>query len=145
NETNNNQTNTTTAQGRPDLTPTTITTPTNPYTGLTYPINVTIANVGDATAGTFTVELFDGANSLGTKNITNLGIGSTTILTWNWIPLTVRTHTLPAIIDTLNTQYEINETNNEINQPLTAINAPDIVPSNLQIPTPNYLNITYPI
>jgi len=123
NEINNELSQNVTAIGRPDLTPTQIEVPENPYTGITYPINVTILNQGDATAQNIQVELFDGANSLGTQNITNLGIGATHILTWDWTPLfgTVGLHTLQAIVDPLNTINEHNETNNQKTNTTTLI------------------------
>ncbi|MGI6483828.1 MAG: CARDB domain-containing protein [Methanobacterium sp.] len=107
----------TTVTTAPDLTPTTITTPTEPiYTGLPYTIKTTIANIGDAAAQNILVRLYDNNNLIGTQTITNLTIGATTTLNFDWTPTfgTTGLHTLQTIIDPLNTINEHNETNNDI-------------------------------
>ncbi len=147
NEANNNITGTVTATGRPDLNATSITINGTIYTNVTYPVNVTVKNNGDANSGQFTVELFDGLTSLGTKTVTGLAINANTTLTWNWTPAfgTTGLHNLMAVIDTLNQQYEINETNNNITLAVTAIGRPDLVSSNITTNGTIYTGITYPV
>jgi len=147
NEDNNNLTNDFNVNGRPDLVPSNLTTNATIYTGISYPVNVTIKNEGDANAGNFNVELFDGETSLGTRNITSLGIGASTILSWNWTPAfgATGTHTLKIVTDTTDQQYEFNELNNNLTSNYTVNGRADLVPSNLSTNSTLYTGIMYPV
>nr|WP_319374733.1 CARDB domain-containing protein [uncultured Methanobacterium sp.] len=144
-ETNNQITKTTTATGRPDLVSTKVEVPPAPYTFISYPVYVTVANIGDAASTAFNVELFDGTSSLGTQNVSNLAIGGTTLLTWNWIPQTVGLHTLQAVVDSLNQQYEINETNNNRTNTTTTTGRADLIPTTITTNSTIYTGLPYTV
>src|SRR5690606_6910552 len=108
-------------------------------------VNVTINNQGNADAGTFTVELLDGTTSLGTQNITNLPTGTNTTLNWTWTPTTTGTHTLKAVADNDNVITESNESNNEITRDFSVNGVPDLVSSNLSLPSNPIVCNTYPV
>ena len=120
---NNNQitqdTTVTTPPLLPDLTITNIQTPSNPVTGQTYPITITITNNGGTDAGTFTIKTYDGNNNMGKQTINGLASGTSTTITYNWNPTTTGTHTINAIADYYNTITETNENNNQLTQQIT--------------------------
>jgi len=103
----------------PDLTVSNLQIPTNPTTGQTYPITVTVSNLGQTDAGTFSNKLYDGTTQIGEIILNSLKAGTNTPITFNWIPTTSGTHTLKIITDANNQITETNENNNQITQDTT--------------------------
>ncbi|MDI6645220.1 MAG: CARDB domain-containing protein, partial [Methanobacteriaceae archaeon] len=90
----------------------------------------------------------DGSASIGIITVEEgLAIGHSTTLTWDW-PITFGAtgeHYLHLIVDTLDQQYESNETNNVLNQTISVIGRPDLVPSNLTTSGTIYTGLTYQV
>ena len=114
NETNNlspvNQV--TVTLNRPDLTVTSLQTPTSAKIGTTYPITVTVTNSGSGDAGSFLVYLYDGSRRVGSMTVSSLQAGQSTTLTLNWVPTTAGTRNLRIRVDATNLITESNENNN---------------------------------
>jgi len=129
----------------PDLTVSNLQIPTNPTIGQTYPITVTVSNLGQTDAGTFSNKLYDGTTQIGEIILNSLTAGTNTPITFNWIPTTSGTHTLKIITDANNQITETNENNNQITQDTTVTTPPDLTISNIQTPSNPVTGQTYPI
>ena len=88
----------------------------NYYTGawanLTNTVNVTVKNNGLEDAGSFNVTLYADDAEVGTKSVSSLAAGASTIVGLNWTPNEVKTYTLRAVADPENVIDESNEANN---------------------------------
>jgi len=88
----------------------------NDYTGawvnLTNTVNVTVKNNGLEDAGSFNVTLYADDAEVGTKSVSSLAAGASTIVGLNWTPYEVKTYTLRAVADSGNVIDESNEANN---------------------------------
>jgi hypothetical protein len=87
----------------------------NYYTGawatLTNTVKVTVKNNG-LDAGSFNVALYADDAEVGTKSVSSLAAGASTIVVFDWIPNEVKTYTLKAAADPENVIDESNEANN---------------------------------
>jgi predicted outer membrane repeat protein len=123
--------------GNPELVTSNLELPVNPITGTNYTVNTTVTNTGVSDAGSFVAKLYDNNIQVAKTTITSLATGANTILNFNWTPTTVGSHILSVIADVNKQINETNRNNNQITQNVTAIAAslPELVTSNLQLPT----------
>jgi predicted outer membrane repeat protein len=149
NRTNNQITQivTTSAASLPELATSNLEIPTDTINGTTYTINVTIGNIGNADAGTFTVKLYDNNTQIGKIVVNGLAAGTSTTLTFNWTPTTVGNHVLSVIADVNKQINETNRTNNQITQNINtkASTLPDLTATNLELPETPVVGTTYTI
>ena len=111
----------------------------NIYVNKYSQINITIYNTGGASAGSFSVRLFDGTTQIGKYQSAGLAAGESTPYTFNWKPTTTGLHELKVILDQANLVAESNENNNEIVQTIN-VGSIDLTPINLQVPVHAVIN-----
>jgi len=113
------------AQSQPDLQPTQIIV-TSLYKDATNTITVVIANNEDVAVDSFNVKLEADGVEVATKT-GNLILGNNdpwywpTAVEFEWTPTEAKYYTLRAIVDPADTVDESNETNNQLEQPVTVI------------------------
>lgn len=105
------------AAEEPDLNVTGISVKHNYYTGawanLNNTVNVTVANKGAGSAGSFNVTLYAESALVDTKPVSSLAAGASTTVGFNWKPLGAETYVLKAVVDPENAVDESDEANNE--------------------------------
>ena len=93
----------------------------SPYFNLSNEVDVTVKNIGTASAGAFNVSLYADGGFVDKQTIPDLGHGSYTVVQLKWTPIGMdcedggsqQTYTLKAIADCDNDTVEMNEANNE--------------------------------
>jgi hypothetical protein len=99
--------------GQPDLTVESITLPPFVYNGTISTINAKISNKGTGNAASFNATLYVDDVPTNAKQVSSLGPGSNTTMSFQWNTPGVGTYTLKVKADTDNTISESDETNNE--------------------------------
>jgi len=99
--------------GQPDLTVDGITLPAFIYNGTISTINAEISNKGTGNAASFNATLYVDDVPINAKQVSSLGAGSNTTVSFQWNTPGVGTYTLKVKADTDNTISESDETNNE--------------------------------
>jgi PKD repeat protein len=129
--------------GNPELVASNLEIPSNPVNGTAYTVNTTVTNTGVNDAGSFVAKLYDNNAQVGKIVVSGLTSGASTILNFNWTPTTVGDHVLSVIADVNKQINETNRNNSQITQTVSIIasNLPELVTSNLQLPT-NPVNAT---
>lgn len=107
--------------GRPDLTVDGITLPAFIYNGTISTINAKISNKGTGNAASFNATLYVDALPTNAKQVSSLGAGSNTTVSFQWNTPGVGTYTLKVKADTDNTISESDETNNENTTPANVV------------------------
>jgi len=144
NEANNQQMQTVIAADlRPDLVVTNLTVPTSPLMGTSYDVTVDVANNGTS-AATFTVRLYEDSLTVG-KQIITLAPGESTHLTFTWKPAATGSYELMVWADPTNSIAESNEANNQQLQTVTVAGQPDLVVTNLTVPTSPLMGTSYDV
>jgi PKD repeat protein len=105
----------------PDLVVSNLQIPSSPLVGTTYAVNFTVSNSGSANAGSFVVNLKDGATTIGQQTISSLSAGQSNTVTINWTPTVSGLRIINATADVNNAITETNETNNNISQQVTVV------------------------
>ena len=123
----------------PDLTTTAINTP-ELFVNQPSTITATIANIGDADAGSFNASLSANGVVVDTTNIPSLSAGDTTNVSFEWTPELGGDIELCVVADSANAIDEINEANND-KCTLVTVNAPDLTPTAITAP-PLFVNLT---
>ncbi|MGC9516170.1 MAG: cobaltochelatase subunit CobN [Methanomicrobiales archaeon] len=108
-------------------------------------IEVNVRNTGSSSSGEFLVQIFNNNSLIGTQNITNLDPTSSTTLNFNWIPTTLGTYEIIAIVDPEDQVDESNEDNNEDSSQciVTGSSLSDLNASNWIISSPIYVDDNY--
>ncbi|RLF03641.1 MAG: hypothetical protein DRJ64_08155, partial [Thermoprotei archaeon] len=101
------------ATGEVDLMPTAIDVPGELYANVTWRINATVKNDGDAHSGGFNAVLYANNTEAVRKFVEDIAPGESNV-TFEWTPAEVGNYTLKIIVDTGDIIPEINETNNEL-------------------------------
>lgn len=121
---------------------------TNLYSGNSYPIKAIISNIGTGGAGSFQVNLSINGVPYGQKTVTYLNGGTSTELTWDWIPNRTGTYILSI---TANINQTVRESgvgsllNNFAIQTILVNQGswPDLTIDNVQTPSEFIINNTY--
>jgi hypothetical protein len=112
------------ASALPDLQVSGISVKHNTYDGawanLSNTVNVTAVNNGADGAGSFNVTLYADSVLVDKKPVSGLDAGASTVVGFDWTPMTAKTYILRAVADPENAVAESDETNNEstISQPV---------------------------
>ena len=99
--------------GQPDLTVESITLPPFIYNGTVATINAKIANIGTGNAAPFNTTLYVDDVPKNTRQVSSLGAGSNTTVSFQWNTPGVGTYTLKVKADTDDAISESDKTNNE--------------------------------
>jgi len=130
---------------KPDLEVEILNLPGTVSLGENQDIEVEVRNSGSCASGEFIVQFFTNNNLIGSQTVNNLDPGYSTTLNFNWVPTTLGIHNITAIIDPEDQIAESSEDNNESSGQcmVTSFALPDLNASNLEIPSPTYVNDNY--
>lgn len=96
----------------PDLIVETINTPSNMEVGTSYPLTVTVKNIGPGNSSGGSIALYNGLDLIGTLILGDINSGESSIFTFNWTPSLLGQQNLRAVVDPDNIVTEANEENN---------------------------------
>jgi len=99
--------------GQPDLSVTDIALPAFIYNNTISTVNATVANTGAGSAASFNATLYVDGVPTDTRQVSGLGAGSNTTVSFSWHTPDTGTYTLNVRADPENIISESNETNNE--------------------------------
>ncbi|MBB6067539.1 hypothetical protein HNP97_001049 [Methanococcus maripaludis] len=82
-------------------------------------IKVTVANNGHQTVESCDVNVYIDSDELDPLTVTDLGVGESKIVEFNWTPQKSKTFTLVTVLDSSDAVSEENETNNQLTEQIT--------------------------
>ncbi|AEK19702.1 APHP domain-containing protein [Methanococcus maripaludis X1] len=91
----------------------------NPYYMEPATIKVTVANNGHQTVESCSVNVYIDSDELKPLTVTDLGVGESKIVEFNWTPQKSKTFTVVTVLDSSDAISEENETNNQHTEQIT--------------------------
>ncbi|MBG0769696.1 CARDB domain-containing protein [Methanococcus maripaludis] len=91
----------------------------NPYYMEPATIKVTVANNGHQTVESCSVNVYIDSDELKPLTVTDLGVGESKIVEFNWTPQKSKTFTVVTVLDSSDAISEENETNNQLTEQIT--------------------------
>ncbi|MEM2191630.1 MAG: CARDB domain-containing protein [Archaeoglobaceae archaeon] len=114
----------------PDLNVTAISIiPAQPIANQQATINATIANIGEANAGTFNVSFYANNSLIGKVSISGLNAGGSIIASISWTPSSAGSYVIRVVADSDNNVAESDEGNNESSTTVTVFSPPVTTPA----------------